>query len=208
MFVDGYALSLDFANSAEWRSPGDDQERLRNYEAVLNWAREETILDEAQVQNLLDRARREPEGAGEALVRIVGLREAVYRIFASAAHGRGSEPADLDLLNGELAEAMRHLRLSPLGADEEGGNSYAWMWVDIESQLTSMLWPVARSAALLLTSPQLPRLRDCANESCGWLFIDHSKNASRRWCDMGECGNRAKARRFRERKRSEPVRGS
>jgi len=76
----------------------------------------------------------------------------------------------------------------------------------MDERLTSMLWPVAVSAAGLLTSPQLVRLRDCANTACGWLFIDHSKNASRRWCDMGECGNRAKARRFRERQRSEPGR--
>ena len=208
MTIDGYELSLDFANSSGRQWSGDDRERLKSYELLLDWARDHAVLDEVQAESLRDRARGQPDRVGEALARIGGLREAMQRIFASAAHGRGPEPADLELLNAELAEAMRHLRLSPRSADEEGGSGFAWVWVDMEEHLTSVLWPVARSAAGLLTSSQLSRLRDCANEACGWLFIDHSKNASRRWCDMGECGNREKARRFRERKRSEPVRGA
>jgi predicted RNA-binding Zn ribbon-like protein len=205
MIIDGYELSLDFANVSGWRSSGDDSERLKSYESVLRWALDEAILDEAEAGGLLARAHEEPQKVQEALTRIVGLRQAVYRIFVSAAHGRVPEPIDLELLNAELTEAMHHLRLSPQSADEERGSAFAWVWTDVEQHLTSILWPVSRSAAGLLTSPQLSRLRDCANETCGWLFIDHSKNASRRWCDMGECGNRAKARRFRERKRSEPV---
>jgi predicted RNA-binding Zn ribbon-like protein len=39
------------------------------------------------------------------------------------------------------------------------------------------------------------RVRRCANEKCLWLFVDESKNGTRRWCDMTACGNRAKARR-------------
>ena len=55
----------------------------------------------------------------------------------------------------------------------------------------------------LLTSSQLARVRDCADATCGWVFIDQSKNASRRWCDMGDCGNRAKARRYRARQKAD-----
>ena len=65
-----------------------------------------------------------------------------------------------------------------------------------------MLGPVARSAAELLTSDRLDRLRQCESEKgCGWLFVDGSRNRSRRWCDMSDCGNRAKARRFHRRHR-------
>jgi predicted RNA-binding Zn ribbon-like protein len=65
------------------------------------------------------------------------------------------------------------------------------------------LWILARSAADLLTSEQHAYVRQCASEECTWLFIDRSKNHSRRWCDMGDCGNREKARRLRARKRAE-----
>ena len=63
-----------------------------------------------------------------------------------------------------------------------------------------MLWPVAHSAAGLLTADDLARVRECAAEHCTWLFVDHSKNRSRRWCDMQSCGNAAKVRRYRSRK--------
>jgi predicted RNA-binding Zn ribbon-like protein len=78
---------------------------------------------------------------------------------------------------------------------------FGWVWVGIEDDLTGFLWPVARAAAELLTSGQVVRLRECAGDPCGWLFLDLSKNGSRRWCDMADCGNRAKARRYRERKK-------
>ena len=59
-----------------------------------------------------------------------------------------------------------------------------------------------RSAAELLTSPDLPLVRECAGYDCGWLFMDTTKNRSRRWCDMATCGNRAKGRRHYERRRA------
>ena len=64
-----------------------------------------------------------------------------------------------------------------------------------------LLRPVLHSALHLLSSPDLARLRECAAERCGKLYLDHTKNASRRWCDMDTCGNRAKARRHQARRR-------
>src|SRR5207302_22567 len=64
-----------------------------------------------------------------------------------------------------------------------------------EETLDRMLWPVIRSAADLLVSGEAQRVRRCASETCDWLFLDTSRNHSRRWCDMSGCGNRAKARR-------------
>jgi predicted RNA-binding Zn ribbon-like protein len=61
-----------------------------------------------------------------------------------------------------------------------------------------MLWPVLRSAAELLTSDRMDRVRLCSAEDCDWLFLDSSRNRSRRWCDMAVCGNRSKVRRFRQ----------
>lgn len=70
-----------------------------------------------------------------------------------------------------------------------------------------MLWPVVASAAELLVSvEQLPLLRICGlHESgeCGWLFLDETRNHTRRWCSMKDCGNRAKARRHYHRVRGE-----
>ena len=54
----------------------------------------------------------------------------------------------------------------------------------------------ALDAARLLTSPERERVRECGDALCGWLFVDSSRNLSRRWCNMQGCGNRNKARRF------------
>ena len=101
----------------------------------------------------------------------------------------------LDALNEEVSNALAHGRLAPTG---EG---FGWIWPGFADEPESLLWPVAKSAADLLTSERLARVRECAGGTCGWLFIDTSKNHSRRWCDMRDCGNVAKAKRHYHKKR-------
>jgi predicted RNA-binding Zn ribbon-like protein len=82
------------------------------------------------------------------------------------------------------------------------GQRLTWIDGGRAGLLDDALWAVARSAAdLLISETTLAHLRECAAETCGWLFLDRSKNGSRRWCDMKVCGNRAKVRRFRRRAR-------
>jgi predicted RNA-binding Zn ribbon-like protein len=88
-------------------------------------------------------------------------------------------------------------------------SAYTWGWDRSGDhrgiRLDSPLWPVAQSAAELLTSPMLGRVKVCAGEGCGWVFLDESRNGSRRWCDSRDCGNRERVRRYLARKRtSEP----
>src|SRR5919112_4603831 len=86
-------------------------------------------------------------------------------------------------------------------ASEEG---YSWGWEPWTGEgppLGAPLWPIARSAAELLVSPWRERVRECPGEHCGWLFLDLTKNGSRRWCEMEVCGSRAKMQRYRDRQR-------
>jgi predicted RNA-binding Zn ribbon-like protein len=94
---------------------------------------------------------------------------------------------------GEPDAARNRLASTPAGL--------AWDWRLDPSRLDHPLGPIAWSTADLLTSPEAHRLSLCAADDCGWLFIDSSRNHSRRWCDMADCGNRAKVRRFRSRRR-------
>jgi len=211
------SLALDFANTADWHAGPDPEERLTDYEAVLGWARKNGILDEAQAEHLLSQAQADPAKQKEALTRVIALREALYRIFSAIAGMRAPDHADLQVLHAELGEALVHLHLA-VAAEGHGGvqtaavsagvlPAFVWTWTGMTESLTSLLWPVARSAAGLLTSPRLTRVRECAGHPCGWLFLDHSKNGTRRWCNMADCGNRAKARRYRERKKGEAAAG-
>src|SRR5207248_11011958 len=101
----------------------------------------------------------------------------------------------LHRFNAALAEAMSKARIV------SGEAHYSWDWAERETALDWIVWPVLRSAADLLTSEEIHLLRQCASQTCSWLFLDTSKNHSRRWCDMQNCGNRAKVNRHYERKK-------
>jgi predicted RNA-binding Zn ribbon-like protein len=127
------------------------------------------------------------------------VREAIYHLLSAMAHGHPRDPVDVATLNDALGDALAHARLSPLP------DGFAWDWGGADpSALDQMLWPVVQSAVDLLTSPELERVGECADDrGCGWLFLDMTKNRSRRWCDMRDCGNRAKARRHYAKRKGE-----
>ena len=156
-------------------------------------------------------ARRRPSAAAAALRRARALREALFAIFSSIAGGDIPRAADLETLNDELAHALRHARLV-IGQGSGRARSrsvhgkhvrYRYGWGGTSDDLERVLWPVARSAADLLTDDRLSRVRECDAGNCAWLFLDTSRNRSRRWCDMTVCGNREKAlRHYRRTRRS------
>ena len=188
-------LCLDFANTAEWHASDRPVETLYSYANLLTWSQQAGVLDADSAAALLAAATAQPERAASVLARAVRLREALYRIFSALARGASALPDDLAILNGALAEAHNRLRLSA----NPGG--FAWFWTGADDALERMLWPIARSAGELLTGPEVARglIRECAGHPCGWLFLDASRNHSRRWCSMAGCGNRANARRHYER---------
>lgn len=197
----GGQLCLDFANTVDWHAGArHGQEYLTTYAELVAWGRHTGILAENEARGLMEEAARQPTWAHAALRRAVALREVIYRVFASLTHGRPADAGDVAALNAALAEAYAHLRLRADGA------RFSWAWEADGPALDRMLWPVARSAAELLTSDDLGQVRECAGDPCGWLFLDTSKNHSRRWCDMAGCGNRAKARRHYARGRRSTTR--
>jgi predicted RNA-binding Zn ribbon-like protein len=192
----GGRTSLEFANTVDWHASDEPIEYLTSYEALVAWGQHVGILDGRQAERLLAEARRRPAEADAVHGRAVALREAIYRIFAAISAGLAAEDDDLALLNAELARAMAHEQIVP------SGEGYTWDWVEEEDALDCVLWPVVRDAADLLTSEDLARVGQCADDRCGWLFFDTSRNRSRRWCSMEDCGNRAKARRHYRRSRT------
>ncbi len=203
-FVGG-ALCLDFVNTVGGRSSKTGtprvrdyadhviDEKLNTYADLLHWAEVAGLATRRHKQTLAARASAGPAAAAAVLRRSVVLRESLYRIFKCVVERWKPEAADLETLQRELALARNHQRLTP------AGTGFAWMWKEESNALDRILWPVAASAADLLTSAILSRLRQCGGERCGWMFLDTSRNHSRQWCDMKDCGNLAKVRRFRQR---------
>lgn len=187
---------LDFANTVavhDGRSPYD---YLRTYADLVAWSQDAGLLMEQEARTLRQAEARRPAEAGAVLREARALREGIYRLLSAQAHGAAPPVDDLATLNGLLSRALARAWLEPT---EVG---LAWAWKPHGDALDAMLWPVTASAAALLTSEQVKNLRECAGRDCAWLFLDSTKNHSRRYCRAEGCGNRARARRHYARTRA------
>lgn len=191
-------LCLNFANTTEWHASKQPVEYLNSYADLVRWAEQAKLLTGRRVEQLSQEELRRPEEASQVLEKAIELREAIYRIFSAVAAKQSMAPDDLDILNRALSESLVWLRVT------QTGDRFTWAWSGNEAALDQMLWPIARSTAKLLTSEELDRVRECADDrGCGYLFMDMSRNRSRKWCDMRGCGNRAKVQRYRRRHEDE-----
>jgi len=185
-------LCLNFANTLYGHGETPVHEYLAAYRDLAVWSRKAGVLADREAEFLIRKGAKRPSEALSIFHRAIALRETIYRIFKAIAYGELPKLADLSALNAARSEALAHSHIA------QTGTRYAVDWDD-QAALERMLWPIALSAAELLTSASLSRVRQCGG--CDWLFVDSSRNHLRRWCSMSACGNRAKARRFLERKR-------
>lgn len=192
----GGHLALNFCNTVHWHRRPQPTELIDSYEQLLVWAQKAELLSAREAAQLRREAAKRPAEAEAARQRAIELRETLYRLFAAHAHAQKPSAADLEMFNAYLVEAAPRLKLA------RTATGYAWGWAKEENALDRMLWPVIEEAADLLTSPQLGRVGQCADErGCGWLFLDTSKNGRRRWCAMNDCGSLHKAREYYRRRK-------
>jgi predicted RNA-binding Zn ribbon-like protein len=193
--LSGGALCLDFANTVSNRMISWKRwDELTEYSDLLAFATQSLYLPAELAREFLAISRIEPRATTRAMEDAGGLREAIYRTFSAYIDRRHAGVEDLTLIRDVMIEGWKHKRLAP------SGRRYLWLMKQEEGiKLESVLWPIAHSATDLLTSDRLKRVRMCEAETCAWLFVDESRNHSRRWCDMKICGNREKARRHYQR---------
>jgi len=184
----GGDVALDFVNTQDGDPP---VECLRAYGDLVAWSVRVGLLAAADEGRLVGEAKARPEEAEAAYRDALGLRETLYSVFRAVAEGRDAAELDLEVLRRYEREALSRGKL----AQHKGG--FDWEWTD-EWDLSRPLWPVAHAATALLTSEDLDRLKLCAG--CYWLFLDASKNRSRRWCTMEVCGTHEKMRRYVEKR--------
>jgi len=193
----GRKLCLDFINTLSWRGRQEPEEHLSTYRDLVVWSRYVNILKDKDVEMLTREAEMHPSEAKKAISSAIELREAIYSIFSSIAEGTAPPKKDLSTFNKYLSRVMMH---SQINEREDG---FSWDTGGDKNKLDWMLSPIVRSAAELLVSDEARKVKECGDNACGWLFLDSSRNQSRRWCAMKDCGNRAKARRFYKRKKSQ-----
>jgi predicted RNA-binding Zn ribbon-like protein len=189
--------ALDLVNSLDNRFRADGpNENLVQYSDLLRFLNEIGLLDSQKIQ-LLDKTT--SHAAEQVLRQVKDLREATAAVFYAAMEERTPPRAAIETLEGYFRAAARHRELDW----DNQHNHMAWSWdAAAETDPNLPLWLLAQSVSDILLSPDAARVKTCAVDTCRWLFLDTSKNHTRRWCNMKVCGNRMKARRFQARRES------
>lgn len=189
----GGHLGLDLVNTLEPRFASTAQrEHLTTPAALLEWAARAGVVDEAASAQVADEWRTSAPAGSHDLMAVLALREQLYAAVVALLEAR---TPDLAAISAAWASAASRASLQP-GAD----GVQLLPAVSIPDRL-------AFAAVDLLTHLDLTRLRACPPDAggCGWLFLDHSRNNSRRWCVMADCGTQAKSRKLTARRRSDRV---
>jgi len=177
----GGHVALDFANTVSWRGTPRQFDHIDSVPALMRWAEDAGLIDQSAAA---------PENGEVFLARAHRLRAAVRGTFEGAVAGieaRRDRAALLDMARECLASA----ELTGLPTE-----------LRFPSTESAILGAIAWAAIALLSSDRIGRVKICEPDSCRWLFLDTTKNGSRRWCDMGACGNRAKVAQHRVRKKT------
>lgn len=188
----GGRASLDFLNT-EGGTRASPPDRVRDYSDLARWATYAGVIGDGEAARLLELAAADPAEARRVHRRAIEFREALFRILDGLGRGAFADLEDRAILDREVAEALTHQRLVP----HDG--HFDWEIAADTDRMDRILWLLAADAADLLVSEQLDRVKQCGGEKCGWVFVDESRNRSRRWCQMSDCGNVAKQRRYQKR---------
>jgi predicted RNA-binding Zn ribbon-like protein len=192
----GGELALDYCNTGQGMRGTRGIEWFKSYGELLAWLEATSAVNRKQAAALHARAEHSPHEAQKVFVRALALREAIARVLIAKTEGKASAAEDLRLIERE------HAHSAPCGRLEPTDGGFRWT-IDAEAQaLDSILRPLLESTVSLMTSERMKRLRRCGSPTCYWLFLDQTKNSSRRWCEMKSCGNVMKVRRHRERQRA------
>ncbi|MBU2491587.1 MAG: CGNR zinc finger domain-containing protein [Bacteroidetes bacterium] len=196
----GGNLCLDFINTVGGRVENDADsstsytilsEKLNDFLDLADWGKKKKLLNEKEVKELILFSSENNKAANRLFQRAITFREAIYRIFKGISEGREPTDKDINIINTECLSARENQTLI------YENKLFAWKFVHGGNEAENIIRMISLSAAELLTSEQIKRIKQCPGENCGWLFLDTSKNGSRQWCDMKVCGNLAKVRRFR-----------
>lgn len=189
----GGALCLDFLNTLHSVGAEDPGEELGVPEDLFRWAWQAGVLTESDWARVRKQCSRHPDYGRAILIEAKTLRASLRSMLERALPKRGVTPHDIELLNGLLSEFPATARI------ERHSGRWQTRWYSESDNVRKIFYEVLRSAAELISRGQLSGVRECASPTCTWMFVDTSKNHTRRWCDMRVCGNREKIRRFRQR---------
>jgi predicted RNA-binding Zn ribbon-like protein len=186
----GGHVALDFVNTLGGSPDRADDEYLFAYPDLLTWLARVGLLPSDRHRDTGRAAEEAPGEAARVLDDVRRLRGSVDHILRCRRSGEKADDRHLDLVRSAYADAAGHATLA------EHATSYRLSWHTAGTEsLRWPLWVIAAACLDLLADAPLELLGRC--EHCRWMFLDHSRNHSRRWCSMNSCGAIIKMRRHR-----------
>lgn len=193
--------ALDFVNTASAWASGDPVDRLGGAGGLADWAVVAGLAPPADAGRIKADIAKDPQSGAAAFAEATALRALLWRILSAAVHGRRVPAQDLQDLRDWTCRARAAQRI------EQTQTGFRECFPQGAPSPETILFAIALSAERLLTQGRIDRLHACGGADCEWMFLDLSKNASRRWCSMATCGNSAKVKKFRTRKTSAVSKG-
>jgi predicted RNA-binding Zn ribbon-like protein len=193
----GGAIAIDFVNTIGGRNEKNIEnysirgDKLNNFDDLVEWSVEIKLISPAAGKKIKEWVTKNPGEAKKKFKRVKVLRESLYRILRHSMEKSKPHVADMQVLNIEYSAVKKNQKIV------YSSSAFVWEFSLEANHPDIIINQVALSAVNLLVSGKLLHLKQCKGEDCGWLFLDTSKNQRRVWCDMKECGNLAKVRRFR-----------
>jgi predicted RNA-binding Zn ribbon-like protein len=178
----GGEISLDFVNTVSWPDTDREHDWLDRPGNVTAWAVAAGIINEGN-RDILD--RRPHALLKKELKNVHHIRKNLEDVLRPLAFNEPPVQTAIETLTTLIHQVYALRRLDPV--------NYLWKWENLSS-LTRVIAPVIWNAAHVLTSIDHTRISHCP--SCNWIFYDNTRNRSRRWCDMVDCGSRDKALRY------------
>lgn len=191
--LDGGCICFDFVNTIHSRVDKETYDYIDTYNSLIEWMERLQLLPTDKLENLKRLVRKDEDAAQVALEQIKEKREMLYNFFSSVIHKKSPAGELIKSFNKSLSDA---LSLLTFGYKK---NELVLEWSDAEVNFYDPLKIIFKDAFDIITTIPQNRLKEC--KSCGWLFIDKSKNISRTWCNMQTCGSIEKAKRYYYRKK-------
>ena len=186
----GGQVALDFVNTVSSWTKSVSNDYLGSFAKLVAWTQQSGLIDDENARGLLNRTS--AKRSALSLHEVVELRGIVRRILVAIIDDTPPAGNDLKSLNAILKEARAEQTLTC------ASGTFGWeLRASVDPR--SLILTIALAAADFLEHADFARLKRCPPPiGCGWLFLDESRNRSRKWCSMEYCGGTAKARRFAE----------
>ena len=195
MPLDGGCVCFDFVNTIHSRVEEDSYDYINTYDDLIEWMEKVRLLPSEKLKTLKKQVNTNKKGAQKAVDEIKNKRELLYNFFSPVIHSRAPEKSIIDRFNQSLSDS-----LSALAIHNDKGDLILG-WDNSKVNFYEPLKYIFKNAFDIITTIPQNRFKECG--SCGWLFIDKSKNNSRTWCSMKTCGSIEKAKRYYYRKKDE-----